>query len=112
MQPPADTIPPSVPLTKATVSADARHESATADHKFPAAPGAQGLDSSERAVCYILSRPRFVDSGAVRQSIHEREGAYPVAQDYAELLEQGVLLFLTWQESFATPEGVNQLMIL
>jgi len=42
---------------------------------------AQVFDSSDRAAYYIPSRPPFVESGAVRQSIHELEDAYPVAQD-------------------------------
>ncbi len=41
---------------------------------------------------------RSVDSEAVRQSIHEREDAYPDAQDYADLRQRAVLLFLIWQE--------------
>ena len=32
----------------------------------------------------------FVDSAGVRQSIHEREDVYPVAQDYAGLLPRVV----------------------
>jgi hypothetical protein len=68
----------------------------------PASAEAEAFDSNERVGYYILSKRPFVDSEAVRQSIHEREGAYPVAQDYADLLGRGVLLFLTWQETFAT----------
>jgi hypothetical protein len=51
----------------------------------------------QNLACYCIpSTPRFVEAGAVRQSIREREDAYPVAQDYADLLLQGVLPFLTW----------------
>jgi len=59
-----------------------------------------------------IFKPRFVDSEAVRQSIHEREDAYRDAQDYADLPQRGVLPFLTLQESFATRLGSNQLMTL
>src|SRR4029077_17261278 len=33
-------------------------------------------------------------------------------QDYADLRQRGVLLFLTWPESFATRSGANRLMTL
>src|SRR5258708_37453605 len=49
MQPAADTIPPSAPLTMATVSADARQEPATAAHKFEAAPVPIGKKTIRRA---------------------------------------------------------------
>src|SRR5258708_37766087 len=49
MQPAADTIPPSAPLTRATVSADARQEPATAAHKFEDAPGPIGKKTIRRA---------------------------------------------------------------
>ena len=62
----------------------------------------QAFDNSERAAYYIPSTHPLVDSEAARQSIHEREDAYPVAQGYADLLPRGVLLFLIWLESFAT----------
>ena len=71
---------------------------------------AQALDHSERAAYYIPSMHPFVDSEAVRQSIHEREDVYPVAQDYADLLPRGVLLFVIWKESCATRSGANQLI--
>src|SRR6516162_3812018 len=72
----------------------------------------QASDSSDRAAYYIPSKPPFVDSGAVRQNTHEPEDAYPIVQDYADLLGQGVLPFVTSQESFATRSGANQLMTL
>ena len=46
---------------------------------------AQAFDSDERAAYYIPSKRPIVGSGAVRQSILEREDAYRVAQDYADL---------------------------
>jgi hypothetical protein len=58
------------------------------------------------------SKLPFVDSGAVRQSIREQEGAYRFVQNYANLRERGVLLALTWQESFAIRLGANQLLTL
>jgi len=73
---------------------------------------APAFDSNERAAYYIPSRHPFVDSGAVRQSIHEREDVYPVARDYADLLLRAALPFLTWLEMFAIPQGANQLMTL
>jgi hypothetical protein len=54
------------------------------------------FDNNDRAAYCIPSKPRFVESGAVRQSIHEREDAYLDAHDYADLLGRGVLLFSTW----------------
>ena len=62
----------------------------------------QAFDSSETAAYYIPSTRPCVDSEAVRQNAREPEDAYPVVQDYADLLGQAVLPFLTWQESFAT----------
>jgi hypothetical protein len=73
---------------------------------------AQAFDSNEIAAYYIPSKHPFVESGAVRQSIREREGAYRFVQKYANLRERGVLLALTWQESFATRLGANQLVTL
>ena len=52
------------------------------------------------------------DSEAVRQSIHAREDGYRDAQDSADLRQQEVLLFLTWQELFANRSGSNRLKIL
>ena len=69
----------------------------------------QAFDSNERAAYYIPSTRPFVDSGAARQSIHEREGAYRDVADYVGRPGLEVLLFLTWQESFATRQGANQL---
>ena len=42
-------------------------------------------DNDQRAVYCIPPRPRFVDSEAVRQSIHERGDVCPSARDYADL---------------------------
>jgi hypothetical protein len=64
--------------------------------KSPAA-GEQALDNGYSAAYCIPSKHRFVDFEAVRQSIREREDAYLGTQDYADLRERGVSLFLTWQ---------------
>ena len=69
-------------------------------------------NTKNRPAYYIPSRPPFVDSAAVHQSIRESGDAYQAAQDYAYLLGRGVLPFLTWQESFAARQGANQLMTL
>ena len=37
----------------------------------------QAFGNNHIAAYYIPSKPRFVDSGAVRQNIHEREDGYP-----------------------------------
>src|SRR5580704_11032428 len=65
------------------------------------AAGEPALDNNYRADYCIPSMPRLVHSEAVRQSIHEREDAHPDAQDRVDLPRRGVLLFLTWQPSFA-----------
>src|SRR6478736_184346 len=70
---------------------------------------AQTFDNDHRDACGIPSKPRFVDSEAVRQSIHALADVYPDTQYYADLPRPGVLLFLIWQESFATRPGLNQL---
>src|SRR6516164_10398797 len=85
------------------VAPSRRNSSAAAAHAF---------GNSYKAAYYIPSTLTIVDFGAVRQSIREREDAYPVDQDYADLLPRAVLLFLTWQGSFATRSGANQLMTL
>src|SRR5271165_4862884 len=76
------------------------------------AAGAQAFDNNHRAAYCIPSKRPLVGSEAVRQSVHEREDAYPDAQDYADLPQRGVSLFLIWQGSFATQLGSNQLMTL
>ena len=62
------------------------------------APTAYFLGDFETAREYAMRGVAIWRSGAARQSIHEREDAYPVVQDYADLLRRGVLLFLTDQE--------------
>ena len=71
---------------------------------------AQAFDSDERAAYYIPSKRPIVDSGAVRQSVHEREDGYLIVQGRTDLLGREDLPFLTWQESFATRSGSDQLM--
>jgi hypothetical protein len=56
---------------------------------------AQAFDNSKRAAYFIPSTRPFADSETVRQSIHEQEDGYRDTQDYADLPERGVLLFLT-----------------
>jgi hypothetical protein len=70
------------------------------------------FDSSQKADYYIPSKRPFVGFGAVRQSIPEREDAYRDVQDYPDLPQRGVLLFLTWQELPAIAQSSNQLMTL
>ena len=65
------------------------------------AAAAQAFDNNGRVAYCILSTHPFVDSGAVRQSIHELEDAYRDAQDRADLPRRGVLLFLIWRGSSA-----------
>jgi len=50
---------------------------------------------------------RLLTAKLFAKSIHEREDAYPVAQNYADLLVRGVWLFLTWQEWFADAVGLK-----
>src|SRR6516162_2677297 len=64
--------------------------------EYPAA-GAQAFDNNSKAFYCIPAKPRSVDSGAVRQRIHERGDAYPGARDYVDLPQQAALLFLTEQ---------------
>src|ERR1700760_4322510 len=71
------------------------------------ATAAQDFDNNGRAAYYIPSKPQFVDSVAVHRSIHEREDAYPVAQDYAHLRQTRVSLFLVYQGCFAMRSGSN-----
>jgi hypothetical protein len=73
---------------------------------------AQAFDNNERAAYYIPATHPFAGSAAVRRSIRERADGYRDTQDYADLRQRGVLLFLTWQESFATRWGADQLMTL
>src|ERR1700719_1075795 len=72
--------------------------------------GEQSADNDCRAACCILSKHPFVDFEAVRQSIHEPEDAYPDFQDCADLPQRVILLFSTWQESFATRSGSTRFM--
>src|SRR5260370_4742956 len=74
--------------------------------------GARAFDNNDRAAYCILSKRLLVESSTVRQNIHEREDGYRDVQDYADLLQPGVLLFLTWLESCATRSGSNQLIAL
>ena len=46
----------------------------------------------------FLPSGQSVDSEAVRQNTHAQEDAYPDVQDYADLPQRGVLLFLVWKE--------------
>ena len=76
------------------------------------ASGVLDFDNNCRADCYIPSKRLFVESAAVRQGIHELEDAHRDAQDCWDLLQRGVLPFLTWQESFATRSGSDSLAAL
>src|SRR5262249_13671773 len=62
---------------------------------------------SDRAAYYILSTHSFLDSGAVRQSIHEPEDAYRVVQGFVDLPQRAVLLFLIWREPFVNSVGLK-----
>jgi hypothetical protein len=72
----------------------------------------QLFDNIHRAACCLPSKPRFADSAAVPQSIHEPEDGYPDPQDDADLPQQGALLFLVGRELLPTRSGSNQLMAL
>jgi len=54
----------------------------------------QAFDNNHIAAYYIPSKPRFVDSGAVRQSIHEREDGHPDSQDGPDLRRRASLALL------------------
>jgi hypothetical protein len=55
----------------------------------------QAFDNTRKAACCIPSKLQFVGFEAVPQSIREREDAYPIAQDYADLLGREASPFLT-----------------
>src|SRR6266436_5945235 len=73
---------------------------------------ARAFDNIHRAAYCIPSMHSSVDSEAVRQSIHEREDEHRDTQDYADLHQREVALFLVWQEWCATRSVSNQLMTL
>src|SRR6516225_5076383 len=71
------------------------------------ASGAQAFDSNYRAVYCTPSKPPSVESEAVRQSIHEREGGYPDSRGCADLPRLRALLSSVCQESSATRFGLD-----
>ena len=72
----------------------------------------QAFDNDRKVAYCTPAKPRFVGFEAAHQSIHEPKDAYPDNRDFADLPQPGVLLFLIWQESFATRLGLNPPMTL
>src|SRR5215468_7519291 len=72
----------------------------------------RAFDNIHIAAYCIPSMHSFVDSEAVRQSIHEPEDEHRDTQDFADLRQPGASLFVAWQESSATRSASNQLMTL
>jgi len=58
----------------------------------------------------FLPRVRLLTPQLFTKVFTNQEDAYPIVQDYPDLLGRGVLPFLTWQESLATRQGANQLV--
>src|SRR5215469_10196545 len=72
----------------------------------------RAFDNIHRAAYCIPSMHSFVDSEAVRRSIHEPEDEHRDTQDFADLLPRGASLFVAWQEWSASRSASNPLKTL